>query len=145
MAILFIFKWILYRRMATREQMRSCGRLYRWERRAEGGCSDMTDAPPPVVNLATSMQCSERQRQFYALKPFDSSYSAQRYESHLVAQRYRSPIMATIDASTSMPADGVIRGDLFGSTPPPRESTAVPGTPDIMDIMADLRAEFEAK
>ena len=53
--------------------------------------------------------------------------------------------MATIDASTFMPSDGVIRADLFGSTPPPPESTAVPETPDIMAIMADLRAEFEAK
>ena len=53
--------------------------------------------------------------------------------------------MATIDASTSMPPDGVIRADLFGSTPPPRESTAVPETPDIIAIMADIRAEFEAK
>ena len=53
--------------------------------------------------------------------------------------------MATTEASTSMPADGVTRADLFGSTPPPRESTAVPETPDIIAIMADLRAEFEAK
>ena len=40
-------------------------------------------------NLATSMPLSERQRQFYEFKPFDSSYSAQCYKSHFATDFYR--------------------------------------------------------